>query len=196
MTRIVGCACVLVVAVLAIVLLGGAAVIAALLPALPSQPASTQVGTGRPCADPVETQGYMPGPGAFEPDHTGIDFVCEGNPTLVAVLPGTVVIADNGPCPNTFLSGELTFGCSVDIETTVDGRTLYSRYGHMAQGSLDVTVGEEVTVGDPLGIEGESGFATGLHVHFEIDAAKPSTADALNPVPYLDPAIVHCPCHG
>ena len=196
MSRLIGCVCVLVVATLAVVLLGGAAVLAALLPSLPSPPTATQVASGRPCADPIETQGYMPGPGAFEPLHTGIDFVCEGNATIVAVLPGTVVVAADGPCPNTFLSGQRTFGCSVDIETTVAGRSLYARYGHTAQGSLDVTAGEQVTAGDALGIEGESGFATGLHVHFEIDAGAPSTADCINPVPYLDLAIVHCPCHS
>ena len=132
----------------------------ALLPSLPNQPTATQVAAGRPCADPIETQGYMPGPGAFEPHHTGIDFACEGNLTLTAVLAGTVVIADDGPCPNTYYtSGARTFGCNVDIETELDGRNLFARYGHMAQGSLDVLVGEQVAAGDALGTEGESGYA-------------------------------------
>ena len=71
----VGCLIALV-AIIAVVLIGGAAVIGALLPSVPTQPSSleTQVATGRPCADPIETQGYKPGPGAFEPNHTGIDF--------------------------------------------------------------------------------------------------------------------------
>ena len=38
-------------------------------------------------------------------------------------------------------------------------------------------------------------MATGRHVHFEIDLGAASTADCINPVPYLDPTIIHCPCH-
>jgi murein DD-endopeptidase MepM/ murein hydrolase activator NlpD len=66
----------------------------------------------------------------------------------------------------------------------------------MAQGSLDVLVGERVGAGDALGTEGESGYATGRHVHFEIDLGAASTVDCINPVPYLDPSIIHCPCHA
>ena len=56
-------------------------------------------------------------------------------------------------------------------------------------------MGEQAAAGDALGTEGESGYATGRHVHFEIDLGAASTADCINPVPYLDPTIIHCPCH-
>ena len=193
----VGCL-IAMVAVMGMVLIGGAAVIGALLPSLPSQPSAvaTHVATGRPCTDPIETQGYKPGPEAFEPNHTGIDFVCTGNRTIVAVLAGTVVIADGGPCPNTYGAGLLVFGCNVAVETTQNGRNLFARYGHRAQGSVDVKVGEEVASSEALGTEGESGFATGIHLHFEIDVGAASTADCINPVPYLDPSIIHCPCRS
>jgi murein DD-endopeptidase MepM/ murein hydrolase activator NlpD len=192
----VGCGLTLV-AVVALLLFGIVAVIGALLPSLPNgvSSAAGSVAAGRPCAHPLETQGYKPGPGAFEPNHTGIDFVCLGDLTIVAVLPGTVVVADDGPCSNTFASGLRVFGCNVVVETTLDGRELFLRYGHLAQGSLDVPTGEHVQAGAALGTEGASGFATGAHVHFEVDLRAPSTADCINPVPYLDPAIVHCPCH-
>ena len=197
MIRTLTCGCLIAVLALALLLFGVVGALGALLPSLPNQPTATQVAAGRPCADPIETQGYMPGPGAFEPHHTGIDFACEGNLTLTAVLAGTVVIADDGPCPNTYYtSGARTFGCNVDIETELGGRHLFARYGHMAQGSLDVLVGEQVAAGDALGTEGESGYATGRHVHFEIDLGAASTADCINPVPYLDPTIIHCPCHN
>ena|GEM_PF-6359044 len=196
MIRKLTCGCLIAVLALAMLLIGVVAALGALLPSLTNRPTATQVAAGRPCADPVETQGYMPGPGAFEPHHTGIDFACEGNRTLTAVLPGTVVIAADGPCPNTYdTSGAQTFGCSVDIETKLGGRNLFARYGHMLQGSLAVLVGEQVAAGDALGIEGESGYATGYHVHFEIDLGAASTADSINPVAYLDPTIIHCPCH-
>ena len=197
MIRKLACGCLIAVLALAMLFLGLVAALGSLLPSLPNRPVATQVTAGRPCADPIETQGYMPGPGAFEPNHTGIDFACEGSLTLTAVLAGIVVIADDGPCPNTFsTTGKRTFGCNVDIETKLDGRNLFARYGHMTQGSLDVLVGEQVAAGDALGLEGESGYATGYHVHFEIDVGAPSTADCINPVPYLDPTIIHCPCNN
>jgi len=193
----VGCGLALV-AVVALLLLGMVAVIGALLPSLPNgfSSAAGGVAAGRPCAHPLETQGYRPGPGAFEPNHTGIDFVCLGDLTIVAVLPGTVVVADDGPCPDTYASGLRVFGCNVVVETTLDGRELFLRYGHLTQGSLDVLAGERVQAGAALGTEGASGFATGTHVHFEVDLGAPSTADCIDPVPYLDPAIVRCPCNG
>lgn len=198
MTKLVVGCLVAVVAILSLVLIGGAAVLGALIPSLPGQPAiaAAQVAKGRPCANPIETQGYKPGPGAFEPNHTGIDFVCVGDPTIVAVLDGTVVAADDGPCPNTLASRVLTFGCNVDVETKLGGLDLFLRYGHLAPGSLTVLVGEQISAGAAVGTEGESGFATGLHLHFEVDLGRPITADCINPVPYLDPAIVHCPCHS
>ena len=198
MTRLVAGCLLGIVAILALVLVGGAAVLGALIPSLPSQPvaSSGQVAVGRPCANPIETQGYKPGPGAFEPDHTGIDFVCLGDLTIVAVLAGTVVVADDGPCPNTLASGVLTLGCNVDVDTRLGGHDLFLRYGHLIAGSLDVLVGQQVAAGAPLGTEGESGYATGPHLHFEVDLGRPSTADCINPVPYLDPTIVHCPCRS
>jgi murein DD-endopeptidase MepM/ murein hydrolase activator NlpD len=190
-----GCA-IAVVAIIALILIGGAAVIGALLPPMPTQPShSHRAAAGRPCADPIETQGYKPGAGAFEPNHTGIDFVCVGDLTVVAVLAGTVVVADDGPCPNTLATGGRVFGCNVVVETRASDRDLFLRYGHLAQGSLDVLAGEDVNAGDALGTEGESGFATGPHLHFEVDVGAASTADCINPVPYVDPSIVRCPCH-
>lgn len=193
----VGCGLAAVV-VIALLLLGAAAVIGALLPSLPNGATSAvrSVAAGRPCAHPLETQGYKPGPGAFEPNHTGIDFVCLGDLTIVVVLPGTVAVADDGPCPNTYASGIRVFGCNVVVETMFGGQHLFLRYAHLAQDSLGVLVGDQVAAGAAVGTEGATGFATGAHLHFEVDVGAPTTADCINPVPYLDPAIVHCPCHS
>ena len=32
-----------------------------------------------------------------------------------------------------------------------------------------VSVGQEIHVGDVIGYEGDTGFATGCHLHFEVD---------------------------
>ena len=57
-------------------------------------------------------------------------------------------------------------------------------------------VGEQVAAGNALGSEGGSGYATGRHVHFEMDLGAASTADCVEPGPDLDPTIIHCPCRN
>ena len=46
------------------------------------------------------------------------------------------------------------------------GDGLETRYGHMS--SISVSAGEVVSAGDTIGHVGQSGDATGPHVHFEI----------------------------
>ncbi len=141
------------------------------------------VAAGRPCADPLETQGYMPGPGNLEPRHTGIDFACRGDRTLVALLPGTVALVRNADCGG-------GFGCTVVVESDIDGRHLYVRIGHVAEGSVAVAVGETVTAGTVLATEGSTGWSTGPHVHVEVDEGALSTDRCIDPAPFLDPGIV------
>ena len=149
----------------------------------PSPAPFAEVASGRPCADPLETQGFRPGPGNLEPSHTGIDFACLGDRTLVALLPGTVVVAHNTACGG-------GFGCTVVLESTVEGRQLYVRYGHVAEGSIVVAVGDAVTPGTVVATEGSTGWSTGPHVHVEVDDGELSTDRCINPAPFLDPAIL------
>jgi uncharacterized protein YgiM (DUF1202 family) len=48
------------------------------------------------------------------------------------------------------------------------GQVVYSQYQHMQYGSLQVYAGEVVRQGQALGLVGATGFATGVHLHFEI----------------------------
>ena len=56
-------------------------------------------------------------------------------------------------------------GYYVDIKHTVD--PYYSRYQHLA-GPSSKNVGDFVTKGTQIGIMGNSGASTGIHLHFEI----------------------------
>ncbi len=47
-----------------------------------------------------------------------------------------------------------------------DGRTTH--YGHLRTFSLQVSVGQQVRCGEPLGYVGSSGNSTGPHLHFEV----------------------------
>lgn len=91
--------------------------------------------------------------------HEGADFVPgEGSP-VQAIADGTVRIA-------TEQGG--AFGVTVLIDHVIDGQLVSSRYGHMQYGSLQVTPGEKVHVGQFLGRTGNTGRSFGAHTHVEI----------------------------
>ncbi|PTT17488.1 hypothetical protein DBR36_10645, partial [Microbacterium sp. HMWF026] len=102
------------------------------------------------------TYGFGMREGGF---HEGADFVPgEGSP-VQAIADGTVRIA-------TEQGG--AFGVTVLIDHQIDGQLVSSRYGHMQYGSLQVTQGQHVKVGQFLGRTGNTGRSFGAHTHVEI----------------------------
>lgn len=87
--------------------------------------------------------------------HTGIDIAWgHGALPLVATANGTVVDTGNQ---------DYGYGLYIDIEHRFGIRT---KYAHMSR--IDVSVGDEVSQGDQLGMLGSTGLSTGPHVHYEI----------------------------
>ena len=94
--------------------------------------------------------------------HYGVDLeAAEGTP-VYAAADGTVTAAEY----------EAAYGYHV-VLTHDGGET--SLYGHMKD--LSVTEGQTVSAGDCLGTSGQSGFATGPHLHFEIRDASGAAVD-------------------
>jgi len=91
--------------------------------------------------------------------HQGLDFVPGAGTPIQSVADGVVTKVD-GP------SGAL--GNNVWIEHTIDGQKVTSVYAHMQTGSVEVTKGQTVSVGDIVGKVGSTGNSTGAHLHFEI----------------------------
>ncbi len=89
-------------------------------------------------------------------DHQGIDLVGVDSKNLYATVAGTVEIAGNND-PN-------GFGIYVRIKADGTGYRYY--YGHMSK--TTVSVGDHVSVGDQIGVEGSTGRSTGSHCHYEI----------------------------
>lgn len=90
--------------------------------------------------------------------HLGTDF--GGLPTgtpIMAVARGKVVMAEE----------MIIRGNFVCID---HGRGLFSLYNHLSRG--DVTVGQMVEAGDVIGLLGETGVATGPHLHLEMRLAS------------------------
>ena len=91
--------------------------------------------------------------------HNGLDFIPGSGSPIQAIADGTVS-AVTGP------GG--AFGNHVEIEHVINGQKVTSTYSHMQTGSVQVSVGEQVTVGQLVGKVGSTGNSTGAHLHFEI----------------------------
>lgn len=88
--------------------------------------------------------------------HSGIDLAATAKPgRVVAAGPGTVTSAG-------VLGG---YGNAVTVD---HGGGVSTLYGHLASIDPAATVGASVTGGTALGIEGATGTATGIHLHFEV----------------------------
>lgn len=101
--------------------------------------------------------------------HAGIDLVPGAGATIQAIADGTVRTATE--------SGG-AYGVTVYVDHVIDGQVVTSHYAHMQHGSLQVTAGQKVKVGDTIGKVGNTGRSYGAHLHFEI-IINGSTVDPL-----------------
>ena len=79
----------------------------------------------------------------------------------------------------------------------LDNEGHYWRYCHMVAGSLQVSVGQEVTLNTPIGRMGATGNVTGRHLHLECSTTQAwQCSTFLNPctilgIPNIDNTIIH-----
>ncbi|MGW7438715.1 M23 family metallopeptidase [Streptomyces sp. NPDC054849] len=117
----------------------------------------------------VSTQ-YKAGGGMWSSgSHTGIDFHAASGTSVHAVGSGTVVEAGWGGA----------YGNNVVIKHN-DGS--YTQYGHLL--SLSVSVGQQVTPGQQIGLSGSTGNSSGPHLHFEARTGSQYGSD-VDPIAYL-----------
>jgi murein DD-endopeptidase MepM/ murein hydrolase activator NlpD len=103
--------------------------------------------------DETSPFGVRMDPFAGEPAmHTGVDIRGEVGEPVYATGAGKITIAgwDGG------------YGNMVEID---HGNGLATRYGHLSQ--IDVHVGDEVRLGQIVGLIGSTGRSTGPHLHYE-----------------------------
>lgn len=112
--------------------------------------------------NPVRNCAYCPS------DHEGTDMSSGCGGTIRAVASGEVINA--GPMPG--------WGNTVRID---HGDRTVTLYGHMQWSSLLVAVGDQVSAGDPVGLEGTTGISTGCHLHFEVQV----DGVAIDPEPFM-----------
>jgi murein DD-endopeptidase MepM/ murein hydrolase activator NlpD len=94
----------------------------------------------------------------YQPFHTGIDIANPDGRTGDIVHPfmdGSV-----------FFAGEIFWGFGKYIMID-NGNNITSIYAHLDK--IYVYPGEHVTIADVIGLEGETGWSTGPHLHFQIN---------------------------
>jgi murein DD-endopeptidase MepM/ murein hydrolase activator NlpD len=112
---------------------------------------------------------YEPAYGGYAHFHTGIDLVEPFGSPVYAADDGVVALAG---------SSSSGYGNYVVIAHSGGWDTLY---GHLS--TALVKVGQQVTQGQVVGLEGSTGNSTGAHVHFELRINQ----RPVDPRPYLPP---------
>ncbi len=108
-------------------------------------------------------------------NHTGVDFATSGGTPIYAVKAGTVVTSTALKYSN---GNYKSYGEYIVIDHHDGTMTLYA---HMQPGSRAVGVNQSVYQGQQIGSVGQTGNATGNHLHFEVRInGKP-----VNPTSYL-----------
>ncbi|NEY89000.1 peptidoglycan DD-metalloendopeptidase family protein [Tabrizicola oligotrophica] len=103
------------------------------------------------------------------------DFDLDFGQEILAVARGRVVamsevVVDGGSAS---YAGDPSLGPSsignfVTLEHEINGRTFYSSYFHLRQGSVPLSVGAVVEEGAVLGQVGNTGARSGTHLHFQV----------------------------
>lgn len=110
---------------------------------------------------PLITQGFGQNPDIYSQfgfqGHNGIDFGIPEGTTIYAPHDGTITVKDEGA---------QNYGLSVTIN---DGKR-YSLLAHLL--SVTVATGQSISQGDPIGLSGKSGMATGPHLHWTFKLLK------------------------
>ncbi|WP_199550555.1 M23 family metallopeptidase [Streptomyces sp. N35] len=123
-----------------------------------------------PIAGSYVSTGYKAGGAVWSSgSHTGVDFHAASGTSVRSVGMGTVVEAGWGGA----------YGNNIVIKMN-DGT--YTQYGHLS--SIGVSVGQQVTPGQQIGISGATGNVTGPHLHFEA-RTSPDYGSDIDPVAYL-----------
>ena len=103
----------------------------------------------------------------------GNEYVHSWEAPLYAPVQGTVVTASDtmkdSEGSNNVSNKEEAAGNTVVIETK---EGLFVVFAHLRQGSVRVSEGEPVNVGDPIGEVGNSGNTTMPHLHFQVQTHK------------------------
>jgi len=125
--------------------------------------------------------------------HHGVEFVNPQGTPVLAAADGVVVVAGTD-YQTAYADFPAFYGNLVVIEHQFPDAQLsnypspiYTLYGHLSE--VKVEVGQQVKVGDPIGLVGFTGTAVGEHLHFEVRLGENSYRTTRNPELWLRPHL-------
>ncbi|BDZ45617.1 M23 family metallopeptidase [Naasia aerilata] len=105
--------------------------------------------------------------------HRGVDFLPGRGAPIQSIAAGVVRYVEES---------DDGLGVHVIVDHRINGELVSSVYCHMEHGSVAVAVGQEVRTGQLIGTVGDTGFAFGPHLHFEI---RLNGTENVDPVAWL-----------
>lgn len=120
--------------------------------------------------------------------HFGVEFFNSAGTPVLAAAEGTVLVAGDdtetifGPSYNFY--GNLVI---VQHDFQELSTALFTLYAHLSEISVDA--GQQVEVGQEIGLVGASGIAIGSHLHFEVRLSLNSYYNTRNPEAWLQPRL-------
>ena len=102
-----------------------------------------------------------------ESTHTGIDLGADRDTPVLAAGAGEVVWAGYGLYRGSYDTSD-PYGLAIAIrhDFGYEDQQLFTIYAHL--GEVSVWEGERVSAGQPIGVVGDTGHASGPHLHFEV----------------------------
>ncbi len=119
-----------------------------------------------------DTSLFGPRWGSF---HYGTDMAAPLGTPIYTVADGEVIYAGGGKEGR---SGQL-----VIIHHVIDGKDVWTWYGHMYSNGVHVSAGQRVEAGQMIASIGNNGFSTGPHLHFEVHTGE--YGNAVDPLGWL-----------
>lgn len=138
-----------------------------------SQNAGTNSGLSHPMPGAPVTSEF--GPRTLDGFHWGIDVALGGRPSILAAASGTVTV-------NTWHN---MLGWYMIISHDINGQRVDTVYAHMESQS-SVSVGTVVSQGQAIGIQGNTGFSFGAHLHFEVHPGGFAWNSGVNPREWIN----------
>lgn len=128
---------------------------------------------------PAGVNGYVPKKEAYQHENQ-VDFNISPGDTVYASKPGKVVFVKESS-GNENGCNDVSCWQKANMVVIQHSENEYSWYVHLAYDSVPVNLNSYVGLGTKIGIEGKTGYASGVHLHYMASTGHTTWTDPANP---------------